>query len=302
VVVGDGDPLSLIVWQHEQHAEQRNVSAEVAPVDEVVVRLCLQIVPDRRRCTNHVAFARAFQLDIEKTPDIQVSRLPIAIKRDGPCNAQITAMIWVGLGALEACPVRNQFSVTANELIVRRGAYWYQPPPGTLRTNNRQSIRTEIPETQAIGLSFVSDRYQETAERLSPAWTLKKGRKTAECVVWTNQLGFELRLTIAGEIIQTQGCRLIVDAEIRNSDKCSVVICGGLCELVYILTHSHSATRTRRRTREQALAAVWSRWFSSQLVCIHGRLREVEHRESVGTCRGAWRGAPRIGSQVAFLL
>src|SRR5947209_5376627 len=36
-------------------------------------------------------------------------------------------------------------------------------------------------------------------ERLSPAWTLHKGRKQAECSVWSHVLGFELRLEAAGD-------------------------------------------------------------------------------------------------------
>jgi hypothetical protein len=45
------------------------------------------------------------------------------------------------------------------------------------------------------------------AERLSPAWTLTKGWKTAACVVWSHQFGFELRLTIGEELRQSQVCR-----------------------------------------------------------------------------------------------
>jgi hypothetical protein len=45
-------------------------------------------------------------------------------------------------------------------------------------------------------------------EQLSPAWTLRKGRRTAACTVWSHQLGFELRLTVAGdELPRTQVCR-----------------------------------------------------------------------------------------------
>lgn len=44
-------------------------------------------------------------------------------------------------------------------------------------------------------------------ERLSPAWTLHKGRKTAECSVWSHVLGFELRLEAGGEILRTEVCR-----------------------------------------------------------------------------------------------
>jgi len=45
------------------------------------------------------------------------------------------------------------------------------------------------------------------AERLSPAWSLTKNHKTAECSVWSHQFGFELRLNIASELVQSQVCR-----------------------------------------------------------------------------------------------
>ena len=43
-------------------------------------------------------------------------------------------------------------------------------------------------------------------ERLSPAWTLTKDRKTATCEVWSHEFGFELRLTVATELLQSEVC------------------------------------------------------------------------------------------------
>lgn len=44
--------------------------------------------------------------------------------------------------------------------------------------------------------------------RLSPAWTLRKhGHKIAVCEVWSHVLGWELRLLISGELVQSQVCR-----------------------------------------------------------------------------------------------
>ncbi len=37
------------------------------------------------------------------------------------------------------------------------------------------------------------------AEQLSPAWTLRKGSNSADCTIWSNQFGFELRLAISGD-------------------------------------------------------------------------------------------------------
>ena len=44
-------------------------------------------------------------------------------------------------------------------------------------------------------------------ERLSPVWTLRRGHKTAECVAWSHHFGWELRLTIDGELIQSHVVR-----------------------------------------------------------------------------------------------
>jgi hypothetical protein len=51
-----------------------------------------------------------------------------------------------------------------------------------------------------------SDWYGEQ-QQLSRAWTLFKGSKTAKCAVWSHQLGWELRLTIGPEFIQSHVCR-----------------------------------------------------------------------------------------------
>jgi hypothetical protein len=44
-------------------------------------------------------------------------------------------------------------------------------------------------------------------ERLSPAWTLTKGTKTAVCLVWSHEFGFELRAVIGSDLVQSQVCR-----------------------------------------------------------------------------------------------
>jgi len=36
-------------------------------------------------------------------------------------------------------------------------------------------------------------------ERLGPVWTLTKGRRTADCRLWSHQFGFELRLIISDD-------------------------------------------------------------------------------------------------------
>jgi hypothetical protein len=41
-------------------------------------------------------------------------------------------------------------------------------------------------------------------QQLSPAWTLRKGHKKAECAVWSHQFGWELRLSAGTELLQSQ--------------------------------------------------------------------------------------------------
>jgi hypothetical protein len=44
-------------------------------------------------------------------------------------------------------------------------------------------------------------------ERLSPAWSLTKGSKTAVCEVWSHPLGTELRALVGAELVQSQVSR-----------------------------------------------------------------------------------------------
>jgi hypothetical protein len=38
-------------------------------------------------------------------------------------------------------------------------------------------------------------------------WTLHKGTQTAACVVWPHLVGWELRLMVGAEVLQSQVCR-----------------------------------------------------------------------------------------------
>jgi hypothetical protein len=61
------------------------------------------------------------------------------------------------------------------------------------------------------------------AEQLSPAWTLTKRKARAECTVWSNQFGFELRLLITGDdlprtqVVRTQEELIRVQDEWRTA-------------------------------------------------------------------------------------
>jgi hypothetical protein len=55
--------------------------------------------------------------------------------------------------------------------------------------------------------SLISGRESYTGpERLSPAWTLHKGKRSATCEVWSNEYGFELRAFVDGKPVLTSVC------------------------------------------------------------------------------------------------
>ena len=91
------------------------------------------------------------------------------------------------------------------------------PPPRRLAERKGGAARANVDEATTLSGQAVlpcptmatlqrADRYGEP-QRLAPAWTLTKGRKTAECSVWCHQLGWELRLIAGGELPQSQVVR-----------------------------------------------------------------------------------------------
>lgn len=52
-------------------------------------------------------------------------------------------------------------TVNADEMILRRAAYWWRPSPGASATNNTSSIRIEVPYVNRAGLGFASTLYAE---------------------------------------------------------------------------------------------------------------------------------------------
>lgn len=52
-------------------------------------------------------------------------------------------------------------SVTADELVVRRNAYWYRPPVSAERSANDTTTRIEIPYANRLTLTFFDDRFAE---------------------------------------------------------------------------------------------------------------------------------------------
>jgi hypothetical protein len=47
------------------------------------------------------------------------------------------------------------------------------------------------------------------AERLSSAWALTKGSKTATCDVWSHVLGHEVRAFVGTDLVQSRVCRTL---------------------------------------------------------------------------------------------
>jgi hypothetical protein len=52
-------------------------------------------------------------------------------------------------------------TVTADNMIVRRAAYWFVPPPDATATDNAATIRIHIPTANTVDLTFIEQRFQE---------------------------------------------------------------------------------------------------------------------------------------------
>ena len=57
---------------------------------------------------------------------------------------------------------KEWMTVTPEQLVVRRAAYWYRPASSDSYTDNGSEIRIEIPLTTAVGLDFLDERFRET--------------------------------------------------------------------------------------------------------------------------------------------
>jgi hypothetical protein len=55
-------------------------------------------------------------------------------------------------------------TVTAENMIVRRSAYWFMPALGAEATENKATIRIHIPIGNAVDLDFIGQRFQEAYE------------------------------------------------------------------------------------------------------------------------------------------
>ena len=57
--------------------------------------------------------------------------------------------------------VASWLTVGEDQLILRRGAFWWRPTPGASRTNNTSSIRIEVPYSNRASIEFASTLYAE---------------------------------------------------------------------------------------------------------------------------------------------
>jgi hypothetical protein len=120
--------------------------------------------------TRYVDSGCSIDLQLKSTCEAQVTRTEHLIKYDLESktyndlvfrlnSAAIVPLILVVL-VLPDDP--NQWvTITADELVVRRAAYWYVPPARAAETNNVHSIRIDIPTANVIDLTFVDARFQE---------------------------------------------------------------------------------------------------------------------------------------------
>jgi hypothetical protein len=70
----------------------------------------------------------------------------------------------------------------------------------------------------AVALLVPRREYFIHPERLSPAWSLTKGAKTATCEVWSHVLGHEVRAFVGTELVQSAVCRTLEEL-IRTQDE-----------------------------------------------------------------------------------
>jgi len=52
-------------------------------------------------------------------------------------------------------------SVSIDELVMRRAAFWYTPAPGTALSTNAETQRIRIPYANAVTLDFIPEKFAE---------------------------------------------------------------------------------------------------------------------------------------------
>lgn len=133
-------------------------------LSEVVAR----VRPDGRRRLTETG--RYVDLQIKCTCEASVIRGPESLKFD--LEAKTYNDLVERLADQGASPMAlvlfvlpddgvDWLSVGDDELILRRGAFWWRPAPGTAATPNNSSKRIEVPYTNRAGLELASALYAE---------------------------------------------------------------------------------------------------------------------------------------------
>jgi hypothetical protein len=60
------------------------------------------------------------------------------------------------------------------------------------------------PSGTVLPMQWLQRQWDGTPRELATWFEMRKHRKRARCAIWTHLLGWELRLTAANELIQTQ--------------------------------------------------------------------------------------------------
>jgi hypothetical protein len=134
---------------------------------DLTVNQTMEILRNGR--TRHLQGGKYVDLQLKCTCESQVQREANGLKYDLEAKAYNDLIVRRDSGiaplilVLLVLPDNSDewITVTPDELIVRRCAYWFVPPAGAEETNNTETVRIMIPFANAIGLSFVEDRFRE---------------------------------------------------------------------------------------------------------------------------------------------
>lgn len=66
------------------------------------------------------------------------------------------------------------------------------------------------PKLTKYGASFNVPMYDGQPREYNLIWTMTKGGKTARCAMWTHPIGAELRVSVGGELVNSEARRDIL--------------------------------------------------------------------------------------------
>lgn len=120
--------------------------------------------------TQYIETGEVVQVQLKSTCDASVELTPDSIKYDLSAktynalvhrrNSGSAVPYLLALLVLPDDP-NEWLEIGADELYLRRTAYWWYPQAGLTYTDNVSTQRISIPLTQTIGMTFVADRFAE---------------------------------------------------------------------------------------------------------------------------------------------